>query len=337
MKATPPPNDSEVIGDVSQLPNRGFMKRHLLVLMMLACTGCAPAVTKVNVTDMAKSDALPLHDVRPASEKEDKIFSLLITSKEYGVLRAGDAKLSPAPVRLLQHEAFQKFASADHAPQVTVHHLVIYENMRSQLRSGAIGAGVGGVIGGLIGNAVANHDSSSQTHIIDEMSFNSVSEEYLRGQYDASENPDKGSVFIIYVDTDIDGKKVFTRTIASMKPHGDQNAFADAVQLAIKNHLSRYDASVTAAAPTASMTPAALVAPATASAPAVLATSRSSQMASAEAATTSIAQGVANQMGCGPVRASGDSTFVASCGSYDVAIDCDGAKCHPTHTMKANQ
>jgi hypothetical protein len=60
-------------------------------------------------------------------------------------------------------------------------------------------------------------------------------------------------------------------------------------------------------------------------------------MASAGAATTSIAQGVANQMGCGTVRASGDSTFVASCGSYDVAIDCDGAKCHPTHTIKANQ
>ena len=310
------------------------MKRYLLVLWMLACAGCAPAVTKVNVTDIAKSDSLPLHDVRPASEKDSKIFSLLITSKEYGVIRTGDAKLSPGPVRLLQNEAFEKFASADRPPQVTVYHFVIYQNMRSQLRAGAIGAGVGGILGALVGNAVATHDSSSQTSIIDEMSFNSVSDEYLRGQYSATENPDKASVYVIYLDTEIDGKKVFTRTVASMKPHSDQNSLVDAVQLAIKNHLSRYDAGITAAAPAASTPP---TVPSTASALPIAATSGSSQVASANAATTSIAQNVANQLGCGAVRASGDSAFVASCGSYDVAIDCDGGKCHPAHTIKANQ
>jgi len=308
----------------SQRPNRGFMKRHLLVLLMLACAGCTSAVTKVNVTDMAKSDSLPLRDIRPPSEKEHKIFSLLITSKEYGVMRAGDAKLSPGPVRLLQYEAFQKFVSADLPPQITVFHFVIYENMRSQLRAGAIGAGFGGMLGGMVGNAVGTHDSSSQTHIIDETSFNNVPDEYLRGQYSAAENPDKASVYVIYVDTDIGGKKVFTRTIASMKPHGDQNALADAVQLAIKNHLSGYDIGVQAAASTAN-------------APATVVTSESSQIASVGGATTSIAQSLANQLGCGAVRASGDSTFVASCGSYDIAIDCNGDKCHPAHTIKANQ
>ncbi|MET0331574.1 MAG: hypothetical protein ABW154_09085 [Dyella sp.] len=282
------------------------------------------------MTDIAKSDSLPLRDLRPASEKENKIFSLLITSKEYGVKRAGDAKLSPVPVRLLQHEAFQKFASTDHPPQVTVYHFVIYENMRSQLRAGAIGAGIGGMLGGIMGDAIGSHNSSSQTHVIDEMSFNSGSDEYLRGQYSAAENPENAAVYIIYVDTDIDGKKVFTRTVASMRLHSDQkNALADAVQLAIKNHLSHYDAGVQAIASTASMTP-------TATAPATAA-SGGAQIASIGAATASIAQRVANQLGCGAVRASGDSTFVTSCSSYDLAIDCDGGKCRPTHTIRGNQ
>lgn len=46
------------------------------------------------------------------------------------------------------------------------------------------------------------------------------------------------------------------------------------------------------------------------------------------------AQGVANQLGCGAVKASGDSGYVASCGSYGVYIDCDADRCRPSHTVK---
>ena len=224
------------------------MKRHFLALLMLACTGCAPVVTKLNVADISKSESLHIADKRPESEKESKIFSLLITSKEYGVIRAGDVHLSPPPVRLLQHEAYQKFAADGGSHSVTVYHFVIYQNMRSQLRAGAVGAGVGGLLGGEIANAVATHDIASQTHVIDEMSFNSVTEEYLRGQYSAAENPDKASVYVIYVDTDIDGKKVFTRTVAPITPHNSQSPLADAVELAIKNHLAGYGAGSAATA-----------------------------------------------------------------------------------------
>ncbi|WP_266170553.1 hypothetical protein [Dyella subtropica] len=288
---------------------------------------------------MAKSDSLQLRDMRPSAEKEGKIFSLLITSKEYGILRAGDAKLSPPPVRLLQHEAFEKFAAMDHQPQVTVYHFVIYENMRSQLRSGALGAGVGGVLGGLIGNAMASHDASSQTSIVDERTFSSTSDEYLRGMYTSTENPDKASVYIIYIDTDIDGKKVFTRTVASMKPHGDQNPFADGVRLAIKNHLSRYEVGAMATAATASVAPTAPTVTSAAPATTADASTQASQTAPTDGATMSMAQSVANQLRCGAVRADGNSIFVASCGSYDVAIDCGDGSCHPTHTVstKGNQ
>jgi len=309
------------------------MKRHFFALLMLACAGCTPAVTKVNVADIAKSDALQVADKRPASEKENKIFSLLITSKEYGVIRTGDVHLSPGPVRLLQHEAYEKLAADGSAHSVTVYHFVIYQNMRSQLRAGAVGAGVGGMLGGAIGNAMASHDTGSQTRLIDEMSFNSVSDEYVRGLYDAGENPNKASVFIIYVDTDIDGKKVFTRTVASMTPHGDQSPLADAVQLAIKNHLSRYDAGGVAVANAAQMSAANVVAP---SRPTNVSTA-GAQLASADVSSLTQAQNAASQIGCSAVRPNGNNTFIASCGSYDVMIDCDGGKCHPTHTVKAGQ
>lgn len=335
------------------------MKRMVVVLLSLMCAACAPVTTKVNVPDIAKSDSLSVSDVRPASERENKIFSLLITSKEYGIIRTGDVRLSPSPVRLLQHQAFQKFSAADRLPNVTVYHFVIYQNMKSQLRSGAIGAGVGGMVGALIGNAIGSHDKSSQTQVIDEKTFDSVPEEYQHGLYTSTENPDKASVYIVYVDTDIDGKRVFSRTIASMQKHGDQNPLVDAVQLAIKNHLGNYDGGATATtanAPVAhavvaeaspksaaivdAATPSALAppspaAPVTSAAEPAPAASDLPQETAARAAIAPLAQTVATQMGCGAVQSNGATTFIAPCGTYSVLIDCDSGQCRPMHTVNA--
>ncbi|RUL72202.1 hypothetical protein [Dyella choica] len=317
------------------------MKRYFAVLLMLACTGCAPV--KVNVPDIAKSDSLQVADMRPSSEKEKKLFSLLITSSEYGIIRMGDGKLSPPPVRLLQYQAFQKFSTANPLPKVTVNHFVIYVNAKSQLRSGAVGAGVGGMVGAMIGNSIANHDTSSMTRVIDENAFD-VSEEYRRGFYTSSENPDRASVFVIYLDTDIDGKNVFTRTVASMQKHGDEDPLSNAVQLAIRNHLDHYGNSVAAMAPNASAavtdSPGSAVAsPASTPAPSVAATSviasTGSQESAATAAIEPVAQSVASQVGCGAVQANGATTFVAPCGTYSIVIDCDGGQCRPMHTIAA--
>lgn len=312
------------------------MKRHIIALLLLACAGCAPVVTKVNVADIAKSDSLQVADRRPPSEKENKIFSLLITSKQYGVIRTGDVHLSPGPVRLLQHEVYEKLAPEGGSHQVTVYHFVIYQNMRSQLRSGAIGAGLGGLLGAAIASSMNAHDAWAQTRLIDEARFDAVSDEYMRGLYDASEDPNHASVFIIYIDTDIDGHKTFTRTLAPMAPQGDhKNTLADAVELAIKNHLSQYGASGAVMAAAAS--PAAASASTSVTTNATPAAAGGVQLASSNAGLLSRAQSAANQIGCGAVRPSDGSTFTASCGSYDVVIDCDGGSCHPTHTVKATQ
>lgn len=349
------------------------MKRTLVVVLSLFCAACAPVATKVNVPDIAKSDSLSVSDMRPASEKENKIFSLLLTSKEYGIIRTGDVRLSPPPVRLLQYQAFQKFSASGHLPGVTVYHFVIYQNMKHQFRSAAVGGGIGGLVGALIGNAIGSHDSSSQTQLVDEKTFDSVSEEYEHGLYSSAENPDKASVYIVYLDTDIGGKRVFTKTMASIEKHGDQDPLVAAVQLAIKNHLGNYDGSVTPAVANASVAPVAATDPspqpavsanaaspaitpapttptvaaapvvpdtataATAAVPAVTEStpvaSDPSQESAASAAIEPVAQSVATQLGCGAVEANGATTFTAPCGTYSVLINCDSGQCRPMHAV----
>lgn len=60
-----------------------------------------------------------------------------------------------------------------------------------------------------------------------------------------------------------------------------------------------------------------------------------SQAALISAPIASMAQTVANQLGCGAVQPNGALTFTAACGSYSVLIGCDGNQCRPMHTIKA--
>ncbi|RDS79996.1 hypothetical protein [Dyella psychrodurans] len=328
------------------------MKRSIVGLLALACAGCAP-IAKVNLPpDAAKSAAsLPVSDVRPADEKEKKLFSLLITSKEYGIIRNGDEHISPSPVDVLQYEAFHKFG-ADH--KVTVYHFVIYMNAKAHFRSQAVFAGIGGILGGLAANAVANHSSSPQTQVINQNTFDSVSgaDEYERAYFTHDENPNNAPIFIVYLDTDIDGERIFTRTVAPMQKQGDEGALAAAVELAVKDHLSDYGngtiattaasqapavaassvSSQTTPAPMPTASPAAVV-------PSSPMASATPQAGSVDTAMTSKAQDVANQMGCGIVQSDGNSGFTAPCGDHGIYIGCDGDACRPMHTvnMKANE
>jgi hypothetical protein len=218
------------------------MKKLLIALLAVTCAACAPVVTKVNIPDIGKSDAVQLTDMRPPSEKEHEIFSLLVTSKEYGIWRVGDVQLAPPPLKLLQYEFAKQPNAGNATPKVVVRHFVVYANMQSQLRRGAVGAGIGGVIGGLIGNAIANHGENALTSNVDEQAFDAMAtEEYKRGLFTAAEDPNKASVFIVYIDTEINGVRVFTRTIApAIAKKGGQPPLADAVELAIRNQLAKY-------------------------------------------------------------------------------------------------
>jgi hypothetical protein len=309
------------------------MKKVMAILLSMLCAACTPVVTKVNVPDMAKSDSLSVRDVRPDNEKDRKLFSLLVSSKEYGIFREGDARLSPSPTRLLQHQVFEKFNVSGELPKVDVYHFVVYSNMKSKLRSNAVFAGIGGILGGLAANAAATHVAMASTGTVDEKMFDNWSgdNEYQRALFTEAENPTRAPVYIIYIDTDIDGKRVLTRTVSSIEQQGGESSLVTAVQLAITNHLGHYDTSVSTVE--AAPTPPVLDAGAVAVSSAVV-VSTPTQGFAANTAITPMAQGVANQLGCGVVKANGDSTYVAPCGDHGVVIDCDGGQCHPTHTVR---
>ncbi|MBE1159560.1 hypothetical protein [Dyella acidiphila] len=104
-----------------------------------------------------------------------------------------------------------------------------------------------------------------------------------------------------------------------------------------------------AAAPSVAVAPAAVAvaaapatavatqAPADADVQAAVATPSAAPVVAAtatDAATLSLAQNVASQMGCGAVQAHGEGDYVAPCGSYGVFIGCDAGQCRPLHTIK---
>ena len=59
--------------------------------------------------------------------------------------------------------------------------------------------------------------------------------------------------------------------------------------------------------------------------------------ATASSPLESQAQSVANQLGCGTVKASATGGYIAPCGSHGVYIDCDAGRCRPTHTVKPEE
>jgi hypothetical protein len=86
--------------------------------------------------------------------------------------------------------------------------------------------------------------------------------------------------------------------------------------------------------PPAPLPPASVTAQAT-SAPATAPVTALDAETAALNARPSLAQSVARQLGCGAIRDNGDSTYIASCGSYSVVISCDGDQCRPMHTINA--
>jgi hypothetical protein len=89
---------------------------------------------------------------------------------------------------------------------------------------------------------------------------------------------------------------------------------------------------------TAQPTPAeASASPQASAEPVTQVASISSSTSKTDAGVLPLAQNVATQMGCGTVQPNGDSTFVASCGTYSVVIGCDGGQCRPMHTVNVKK
>ena len=241
-------------------PTRGRPPRALLVLtaalMALGLGACAPGQpSRVDVPGIAASDP-GLEDLRPPAEKTAENMSLLIISEEYGIHRLPETRTDPTGIRLLAHRARQSLPPASRSAPIKVHHLVIYENIQAQLRAGAV-AVPGGAIGSAITSAVAAQPPTAApaalgtsapdrlgvaTIAIDPAVFAETAEkEGRRGLYTKEENPRRAPVRVIYIDTDIGGRRVASRSLVRLDA-SPEPALGETLDRAIGNHLALYGA-----------------------------------------------------------------------------------------------
>jgi hypothetical protein len=238
------------------------MNRLLALLFSLTLAACASAPPlHVDLPDMAHSESVQLRDARPPAESKQEIMSLLITSDAYGVIRNGDIHSEPPPLRLIQHRVFEHLGPQAHA---TVHHFVSYRNLQSQLRAGALGA-VLGPIGAAIGSASYNGTTALSATLVDRAQFDAMTgdNEWKRALYSAAEDPNKVSVFVTYLDLEVDGRRAFVRVVSPVQADEGKNSFLVATEATIQETLKQLEAAPVApgGAPPTVATTAAAVAP----------------------------------------------------------------------------
>ncbi|HJU82977.1 MAG TPA: hypothetical protein VJ600_02090 [Holophagaceae bacterium] len=210
------------------------MKRALLCIGLLM-VGCTPPVTHIDIPALKNSESVVVKDLRPDTEKQSTIFSLSIMSKAYGTYRKGDEVLDPPMIQVLRHRVFEKFGASQGANEIKVHHLVIYLNAKSALRKGVFGGAIGAAVAAKAKvNLVA---SLEDPKAFDELTGES---EYKRALYTEQENPDKASVYVMYLDAEINGKRVFVKTMSPTAAPDKQNALTLAVESTVKYYLDQY-------------------------------------------------------------------------------------------------
>lgn len=208
---------------------------------MLHLSGCASQVTKMSIPGIERSESVQIKDLRPVTEKQGQIFSLIISNDGYATYRIAETALTPSAIRLLQHHVYEIFSPAGESVDAKVHHFVIYRNLQAESRRGAIGVGLGGIIGAVVAGQIKSDPSGTVTSQVAPQSFNALeSTEYKRALYSEEENPGHGSVHIIYIETEINGRRIFTRTITPIRPN-DPEPLATAVKTSIQYHSSLFE------------------------------------------------------------------------------------------------
>ncbi|WP_019616846.1 hypothetical protein [Psychromonas ossibalaenae] len=216
------------------------MKKLFVIICTTLIVGCSN-VSKVEVPNIAESESVNFVDLRPANEKENEIFSLFITSDAYALYRRGDDLVEPAPVRLLQHRAYEKLSSEGNNPEVVVYHMVVYLNLQSELRGVSLGGLFGGAVGGAIAGAMEDGTVNSINSLVNKEEFEAMlADEYLRVTYTKDENPNEASVFVTYIDAEINGKRSFVKSMTPTRTPDGIDPHVASVESAISYLLEQY-------------------------------------------------------------------------------------------------
>ena len=126
-------------------------------------------------------------------------------------------------------------------PNITLHHMVVYLNMKAELRKGVAGGLVGGAIGGaIVGSIAAANTVNVSQSIVDPQQFDaSAKDEFTRSLYTEEENPQHASVFVTYIDATTNGKRLFVKAMAPFR-----SGAPEAIKGAINYYLDQYIAAL---------------------------------------------------------------------------------------------
>jgi hypothetical protein len=223
------------------------MKKSIILFLPLLLVACAAPVSRIAVSGPEPVSSGPFHDLRPVDETKATAFSSFIMSGGYGIWRKGDESLSPRPVQLLRRRAIEKLAGPNgkRPLDIKVHHFVVYWNVKSQLRKSAMAGALGGAVGGALYAAASKPSSVNISQsLIQSSRFYGVEEEYQRAYYTTAENPQKASVYVTYIEAEINGKRIFTKTMAPSVAPENEDPYAIAVEAAISYFLSHFGETV---------------------------------------------------------------------------------------------
>ncbi len=196
------------------------------------------------------STSLSVKDFRPPTEKQSKAFSLMVTSGGFGIERVGDGALDPPMPDAFSRVVQNMRLSDEQATDISIYHMVVYTNNKSAMRSNAVAmaifGGVGGMIGGAVAGAVSAGTTSPQASIdvvhslADQAKFEELAhDEYERAYFTKEENPKKDAVYVIYIDAEVNGMRVFTRSVVPIRPKDGKSNYDIAVMDAFKYYLAQ--------------------------------------------------------------------------------------------------
>ncbi|MFN7572851.1 MAG: hypothetical protein ACK5TK_15600 [Betaproteobacteria bacterium] len=214
------------------------MRLVFFIILALSITGCATGPVVIPVDNLASSAQTPVQDVRPKTEGTVEIFSYLITSEKYGIWRVNQNLTEPSGPRLLAHRLQEKYGTKP-VPVTKIRHFVVYENSKRQLISGVLGGPLGALAASQSGQTV----TTGAVHtLVTEKDFDAMSgeDEFKRALYSPSEVPAGASAFVIFIETESEGQRRFTRTVFPIKPtsSGQPVPLHQALESAIQFHLS---------------------------------------------------------------------------------------------------
>jgi hypothetical protein len=228
-----------------------MLKKLSLVFAVLFLGGCGSQAVKVDVTDIAKSERIVVKDLRPPKEKLQQLFSAWITSEDYGISRKGDDMLEPPAVRLLQHRLYESLGRDQINPtSLIVHHFVIYQNVKTHARRGALFAVFGGIVGAAVAiateNKAPNRASVLSSSLVDGRAFEGLAgEEYKRAFFEPEENEQNVPAFVAYLDAEFDGKRVFVKTVSpALENESIKSPISFAVESVIQEFIAKLPTAV---------------------------------------------------------------------------------------------